>query len=146
MQNMNSVPTPVARVIIENDRGSILFLKRTDEKTKDTWCLPGGHVEQHENPEDTARREVLEETGLEVTHISLVYKKIDDFYGQTWLVHYYVAKIRGNITINNESSDFAWIAPADYSNYNMTHGNEKIVLKYLKQKKNSNSRPTRIHP
>ena len=33
------------------------------------WLPPGGHIEKNESPVDAARREVLEETGLEITFI-----------------------------------------------------------------------------
>ncbi|OLS28438.1 MAG: RNA pyrophosphohydrolase [Candidatus Heimdallarchaeota archaeon LC_2] len=29
-----------------------------------TWLPPGGHIEQNENPEEAARREIQEETGI----------------------------------------------------------------------------------
>jgi 8-oxo-dGTP pyrophosphatase MutT (NUDIX family) len=34
------------------------------------WMLPGGHVEEHENPAQTASREVAEETGMEAAILS----------------------------------------------------------------------------
>lgn len=54
-------------VIIEKD-GCILLQHRTDE---DNWCIPGGVMEIGETFEQTARREVFEETGLEVNELKL---------------------------------------------------------------------------
>lgn len=42
------------------------FLLVTAKGTTDQWVLPKGHIESGESPEQAARREVLEETGLHV--------------------------------------------------------------------------------
>ena len=44
-----------------------LVSKRKGGKYKDLWQFPGGHVEEGETLEETAKREALEETGLDVT-------------------------------------------------------------------------------
>lgn len=45
------------------DQGKILLLLHPKLKK---WLPPGGHVEANETPPDCARREALEETGLEI--------------------------------------------------------------------------------
>jgi 8-oxo-dGTP diphosphatase len=51
----------VALIQVTNGRGQILLGKRNDNSK---WTLPGGHLNHGEDPEDGARRELLEETGL----------------------------------------------------------------------------------
>lgn len=50
-----------ASVIIENEKGQILLQKRSDNQC---WAYAGGSVELDEEVEETARRELFEETGL----------------------------------------------------------------------------------
>ncbi|MCX7719942.1 MAG: glycosyltransferase [Dictyoglomus thermophilum] len=59
--------------VIINKRSKEIFLLK---KKNGNWVLPKGHVEEGENPEETAIREVKEETGLNV--------KIIDYIGKTY--------------------------------------------------------------
>ena len=52
--------------------GRILLIKRGSEPYRGMWALPGGYVEWDESVEDTVRREVKEETGLEVADMKLI--------------------------------------------------------------------------
>lgn len=49
----------------------ILMQKRIGAHGVGTWSLPGGHLEFGESVEDCARREVLEELGVEIKNIRL---------------------------------------------------------------------------
>lgn len=49
--------------------GKFLLQKRQGSHGSGTWSLPGGHLEFGESFEDTARREVQEEAGIEITNI-----------------------------------------------------------------------------
>ena len=60
----------VGTVIME--RGKVLLIRRGKPPKLDSWSLPGGAQELGESLHDTARREALEETGLEVEVIKLL--------------------------------------------------------------------------
>ena len=64
MQLKNSPRLGCAVVI--RDRNKILLGVRGKERNKGKWILPGGGVEFLEPMHQTAKREILEETGLEV--------------------------------------------------------------------------------
>ena len=49
--------------------GKVVLLRRRGSHGSGTWGLPGGHQEWGESPEQTAVREVAEETGLVVTAV-----------------------------------------------------------------------------
>lgn len=52
--------------------GKFLIQKRQGSHGEGSWSLPGGHLEFGESFEDTARREVKEETDLNITNIRFV--------------------------------------------------------------------------
>lgn len=58
---------PAAYAIIAND-SQILFV---NTKSTGKWFFPGGAVEKGETVEDALRREVFEETGMMLHHVSL---------------------------------------------------------------------------
>ncbi|MCB9691438.1 MAG: CoA pyrophosphatase [Alphaproteobacteria bacterium] len=66
-------PAGVAMVL--DDAGQVLFIRRAD-KQGDPWSghvgLPGGHVQSGESFEEAARRETLEEVGLDLDRAELL--------------------------------------------------------------------------
>ena len=48
-------------VFLFDEQDRVLLERRADDGT---WCVPGGSMELGETPEEAARRECLEETGL----------------------------------------------------------------------------------
>ncbi len=89
---MDSKAINCAGIIIENSKGEILLQLR-DEKVKNFpnhWVLLGGASENGESPEQTVKREIKEEIGIELDDLehfkdfsygpfnqSFFYKKID---------------------------------------------------------------------
>lgn len=55
-------------VLVFDEQHHLLLQHRTDDNT---WDLPGGYMEPGESTEETARREVREETGLEIGEMRL---------------------------------------------------------------------------
>ena len=49
--------------------GKFLMGRRRNAHGDGTWSIPGGHLEFSETFEDTAKREVLEETGLAIKNV-----------------------------------------------------------------------------
>ena len=82
MIRVNIVPNDskkVAKVIIINLDEQVLMLKRSNyvDKFAGEWDLPGGHIQLGEEFEVGMRREVKEETGLDVGECTFI-EKIDN--------------------------------------------------------------------
>lgn len=60
---------PAARIIVENGKGEILFIERTDNGSPG---LPAGALEENETIEACIIREVKEETGIEITALEVI--------------------------------------------------------------------------
>lgn len=59
-------PKPAAGVLLENDSGEILLIKRGNWPNIGTWSIPAGFIERDERPVNAAARELEEETSLRV--------------------------------------------------------------------------------
>ena len=94
-----------AAVLIEQDE-RLLLLRRNYEPWEGSWMVPAGYVEADEDPRDAAKREVREETGLEVelSEFFDVHYFDDDPRGNGVVFVYKAEKISGEIRINAESS------------------------------------------
>ena len=55
-----------AGTIIQNDSGEILLVQEGKEHVKGQWNIPSGGYDSDETIREAAKRETLEETGLEV--------------------------------------------------------------------------------
>jgi 8-oxo-dGTP diphosphatase len=58
---------------IPNDGVSILLIQRKYPPFKNAWAIPGGFVLPDESLEEAVRRELVEETGIEVNYLEQLY-------------------------------------------------------------------------
>lgn len=52
--------------------GKFLIGKRISKHGENTWSVPGGHLEYSESWADAAKREVMEESGMEIDNVRLL--------------------------------------------------------------------------
>ena len=66
-------PCSATAAFIVNDRNEMLVVRRAKDPAKGTLDLPGGFVDMYETVEEGMRREIKEETGLEVDDIRYLF-------------------------------------------------------------------------
>lgn len=88
----------VAVVIRRMRDGSDVMLvgRRKGSHGAGTWTVPGGHLEFGESVEDCARREVLEETGLELLTVSKGFACTNDVFTEEGK-HYITVWVEGTV-------------------------------------------------
>lgn len=84
-----------ARVIIVNNEGKILLV-RQNHGGRHIWMPPGGASEENELTRDTAIREIMEETGLIVRIVRLLWtvEEVSETRGQRF-VNFFLGTIIG---------------------------------------------------
>ena len=130
-----------AVVIIEDDKGRILLQQRA--YPKQTWGLPGGLMELGESTEQTAAREVLEETGLKVKTLQLlnvysgarhfsVAENGDEFYIVT--IAYLCKDFAGEPQIDGLESVDVQFFELDHLPGKMVGSHREMIQDYLRKK------------
>lgn len=107
-------PAPqVAVGVVVVDQGRLLLVQRGREPASGLWTLPGGRVEHGEYLVDAARREVLEETGLEVEVGDLL--GLFEVVGDThYVILDFIATARSTeIHAASDASDARWVPLAE---------------------------------
>ena len=108
--------TTAAMCILYDPARGILLERRSDNGQ---WCSPGGGLEPGEDAEDGLRREVKEETNLDIANprfftvranVHMVYPNTDEVY-YTDIV-YIVTEFAGELKPDRESVELRWF-PVD---------------------------------
>jgi len=114
---------PTAGALCEDGEGRVLLARRAHEPFLGRWDIPGGFLEEGEDPLDGMRRELREETGLEVEPLDYLGAWMDryggDSTGEATLNMYWTARVLGGEPrAADDVSELAWFAadelpPAD---------------------------------
>lgn len=109
---------PIATVgaLIYNGRGEVLMVRT--QKWSNLWGIPGGKIKFGETSLDALRREVMEETNLEIGDVRFVLVQdcihSREFYREAHfiLLNYTATTEGGEVRLNEEAQEFRWVTPA----------------------------------
>lgn len=132
---MNDTPEPEARYalnLILDDTRRLLLLKRSPDAGlgPDQWGLPAGKIEPGESAEAAAWREMREEIGddHDVELLRYVGPFRDTYYGGRFEIHLFQHRWHGGeIALNHEHTNYAWVSREDYRQYPVMDGIDEDI-------------------
>jgi len=117
--------------------GKLLLVKRrpNDVNKPSVWEIPGGRLEEGENPFDGLKRETLEEIGLEIEILNplrIQHFTRDDQQKITMII-FHCKPLTSSIKLSEEHTDYQWVALADSFGilHPAFHEEVKIFQKYF---------------
>jgi 8-oxo-dGTP pyrophosphatase MutT (NUDIX family) len=112
------------------DKHTALIIGRTDRRGRTIWTFPKGHIEVGERPEQTAMREITEETGIrgevlaDLGSIDFWFRAEGHMVHKT-VRHYLLRYLDGEPCANDhEVGQVAWL-PLDELQSRLTHDDER---------------------
>lgn len=131
----------IVSAIIENSKGEILIGKKPSNRGVylNVWHIPGGGIEQGERIEEGLKREIKEETSLEIIDIQPIIfsdditTKIKDNESEEIHMIFLDFKCKAktdNFTPNGDLENLKWIPKSEIKNYNLTPPGQKL-FKFL---------------
>jgi 8-oxo-dGTP diphosphatase len=76
---MTRTPRPAARIVLLDPAGRVLLFRFDPDDRPPFWCTPGGALDPGESYPTAARRELLEETGLDLDPGPEILRRVVDF-------------------------------------------------------------------
>jgi 8-oxo-dGTP diphosphatase len=116
--------------------GRALLVRRGRAPLEGQWSIPGGMLEVGETLLDGVRRELLEETGIEVRVGELieVFERITpDRDGKTHyhfvVLDYLCEAVSGEARAGSDVVDVAWAAPSELATYSISETAARVIMK-----------------
>jgi ADP-ribose pyrophosphatase YjhB (NUDIX family) len=133
----NSV-VPSANVLVINNQGEILMIRRTDNGN---WAVPGGGMDLGESITETAVRETREETGItcEITGLVGIYTNprhvilytSNGEVRQEFSIVFTARPTGGELRSSSESSEPQWVSPVAIASLQMHPSMRQRIQHYL---------------
>jgi ADP-ribose pyrophosphatase YjhB (NUDIX family) len=124
----------VGGVVISD--GRVLLVRRGGPPLQGQWSIPGGILESGETLIEGVRRELAEETGIDVRVRTLieVFERIDrDPSGKAQyhfvVLDYLCEAVRGIARAGSDVSEVAWAAPFELEKYSLTEIAGRVIRK-----------------
>ena len=130
-------PEPTCGALIFNPAGKIFLMK--SHKWRDKYVIPGGHVELGEKIEDALKREIKEETELDIHDVEFICFQ-EFIYGEEfWKKKHFIffdfaCKTNSTeVKLNSEGQEFVWVTLEEALKLPVEPYSKKTIEEYLKK-------------
>lgn len=112
-------PCAATAAFILNDRNELLVVRRAKEPAKGTLDLPGGFVDMYETAEEGMRREIKEETNMDIGEMEYLFSSPNVYQYSGLGVHTidmdYLIRVSSNVTVHadDDAAECMWIPLQD---------------------------------
>jgi ADP-ribose pyrophosphatase len=135
-----SRPIPSVGVIVFKS-DEVLLVMRGQEPSKGKWSIPGGVVELGEPIREAARREVLEECGVEVKVgdvVDVLDSILRDEEGRVQyhyvLVDLVASYVKGELGVGSDIEDARWVREEQVASFDMTARTPLVIRKAFRER------------
>ena len=104
---------PGAEAVCFDERGRVLLGRRAFDPGQGLWDLPGGFLHEEEHPLVALRREVREETALEIEPLDFLGFWLEPYDERIVLCLAWTARASGDARAGDDLSELRWFAPED---------------------------------
>ena len=119
---------------IEKDGAYLMIhrIKKQNDMNKDKWIGIGGKFENGESPFDCARREIKEETGLNISNLNYrgIVTFVSDLYGTEYMHLFTSSEYEGEVNYDCDEGTLEWVKKEKINNLPIWEG-DKIFLRLL---------------
>ena len=136
--NLQLYPEATVGALVANSEGEVLIVR--SNKWGNKYTVPGGHIELGERAEDAIKREVKEETGLEIHSVKLLLVQQAiypaDYYKHEHFVFmdYLCRSLNSEVKLDGrELQQYVWIKPDEALKLDLEDYTRNFVLKYLEE-------------
>jgi ADP-ribose pyrophosphatase YjhB (NUDIX family) len=102
---------PAAEAVCFDAQGRILLGRRAVDPGAGLWDLPGGFLHEDEHPVDALRREVQEETALELEPLEFLGFWLEPYDGRIVLALTWTARVSGEPRAGDDLVELRWFEP-----------------------------------
>jgi phosphoglycolate phosphatase len=130
-----SPPISTVGALIHDDAGRVLMIRT--HKWNNRWGIPGGKIIRGESSVAALRREILEETALEIDDIrfALVQDCIESpefMRPEHFILLNYTARAGSTaVTLNDEAEEFRWLLPEDALTLDLNQPTRTLLMATL---------------